>query len=259
MNQEHINEMINKINEKRQKSIRLIDEIIRAVIDKYTKLHQYDDEEPIDESFSSDEKNSIDIIASLSSNPNWHDLHDSVWRILLELRHSTTFKSLSQFANVNLDQLERDIDMPSMDNIRAAYEKKYLDSPKLKYDGDVLICDPSILLSEKEREECPSLYTRNTLDNNTPYYTVTGMDNHLVGTICTPSMELCTVLAKDIWTIPSANDALLRCDVNDYTFIKQFHGTIQFRIEQINNRYILQIEGDGNKPFRLNRIEGDKS
>ena len=85
------------------------------------------------------------------------------------------------------------------------------------------------------------------------------MDNHLVGTICTPSMELCTVLAKEIWAIPSANDALLRCDVNDYTFIKQFHGTIQFRIEQINNRYILQLEGDGNKPFRLNRIEGDKS
>lgn len=259
MNQEHINEIMNRIDEKRQKSIRLIDEIIYAVINKYTKLHQYDDEEPIDESFSSDEKNSIDIITNLSSNPNWHDSHGSVWRILLELKHSTTFKSLSQFVNVNLNQLERDINTPPMNNIRATYEKKYLDSPKLKYDGDILICDPSILLSEKERKECSSLYTRNTLDNNTQYYTVTDTNDRLIGTIRTPSMELCAVLAKDIWLIPSANDALLRCDVNDYTFIKQFHGTIQFRVELIDNKYILQIEGDGNRPFKLNKIEGDKS
>lgn len=253
MTQEYINNLIDKISERQQKSVCLMNKIIHDVIDRYKKLHQECDVP--EDCFAADEKNSIDIITELVLDPKWYESHDAIWRIFLELKHSRTFRNMDVFKNVNLNQLEKDIDIPPVDNIRTLYESKYLDSDELEYDGDLIICDPSILLSNQERKLCPSLYAKNTLVNNASYYIVSDENNDLIGTVCVQSTDLCVVLAKDIWNIPSANEALRMCDIDEYTFIRQFHGSIQFHIEEDNGEYMLYIEGNGNKPFKVNLLK----
>lgn len=259
MIQEMVNEMIDNVRENKETSIEALKTIINEVLTAYDNLHNGKStallsiDEEIENGFTDDEKNSINIIRGISSQPNWTDFHDTVWRVVLELKHSVTFRRITKFSNTNLTDLARSIDI-DINSVREEYEKRYLDSPVLSYDGDLVICDPTVLFNESEEKQCPSLYRKNTLDNDTPFYTVIGDDNHLLGAITTPTVNICTVLAKDIWSIPSAGDALKRMDATDYTFIKQFHGTVQFFVESANGKYILHIEGKGNKPFRLKRI-----
>lgn len=259
MTQEVVNKMINDMKESREANIEIIKNIVNEVLDEYDKLHNGKStallsiDEEIENGFTEDEKNSINIIRGISSQPNWTDFHDTVWRVILELKHSITFRRITKFSDTDLTSLARSIDI-DMNSVREEYEKRYLDSSVLSYDGDLVICDPTVLFNESEEEQCQSLYRRNTLDNNTPFYMIVGNDNSLLGSITTPTVNICTVLAKDIWSIPSAGDALKRMDVTDYTFIKQFHGTVQFFVESANGKYILHIEGKGNKPFRLKRV-----
>lgn len=259
MIQEIVNEMIDNVRKNKETSIEALKTIINEVLTAYDNLHNGKStallsiDEEIENGFTDDEKNSINIIREISSQPNWTDFHDTVWRVILELKHSVTFRRITKFSDTDLTSLARSIDI-DMNSVRDEYEKRYLDSPVLSYDGDLVICDPTVLFNESEEEQCQSLYRRNTLDNDTPFYTVIGDDNHLLGAITTPTVNICTVLAKDIWSIPSAGDALKRMDVTNYTFIKQFHGTVQFFVESADGKYILHIEGKGNKPFRLKRV-----
>lgn len=259
MTQEVVNKMINDMKESRDASIETAKMIVNEVLAEYDKLHNGSStamlsvEEEIENGFTEDERNSINIIRGISSQPNWTDFHDTVWRVVLELKHSVTFRRIAKFADTDLTSLAKSIDI-DMDSVREEYEKRYLDSPVLEYDGDLVICDPTVLFNVEEEKQCKSLYRRNTLDNDTPFYTVISNDGKLLGAITTPTVNICTVLAKDVWAIHSAEDALKRMDTTDYTFIKQFHGTVQFFIECIDGKYILRIEGKGNKPFKLKRV-----
>lgn len=259
MTQEMINEMVNSVEKRKNDSIETAKTIVREVLAEYDKLHNGQPtaylsiEDEIENGFTEDERNAINIIRERSSQPNWPDSHDDVFRIMLELRHSVTFRRFTKFADIDLISLGRNIDI-DVTNIRAEYEKKYLDSPVLEYDGDLVICDPALLISEYDEELCPSLYKKNILDSNTPFYTVIGNDENILGVVTVPTENICTVLAKDIWSVPSAEDALKRMDITYYTFIRQFHGTVQFFVDYIDGKYVLRIEGKGNKPFRLRKV-----
>lgn len=259
MQRTEVNKMIQDAEHEKQKHIDTANEIIHAVLEKYDQQVSKGSSE--NNIFADDEKESMSVIRDLSKDGDWYKSHDAVWRIFLELQCCITLKKLKRFNNMNLRRLQMKIDPATNGDIRTIYERRYLDTPWMNYDGDVLICNPFDFITQDEIPMCPSLITRNTLDNNTPFYTVIDQNDTspILGSVITDTNNIGVVLAKEIWAIPSANDALRRKDISSYTFLKQFHGQIRFVVTEKQGKYFLQIEGKGNRCFVSNRIENEET
>lgn len=257
MNKERVEELIAAAEKKRQDNIDTADRIIKSVLEAYDK-HPHA-RLVANEALDEDEATSIGIIREKYSHPKWYESHDDVWAIFLELKSCGSLRRAKNIPHVNLTELELSIDPMKTGNIRNMCERKYLDTPWQLYDGDLLICNPFDFISSNEFYRCPSLLIKNTLDDNTNFYTVTDPTKPLspiLGSVVTSTNHIGVVLAKEIWAIPSANDALRRVDIFNYTFIKQFHGKVRSVIEESPDGYHLHIYGEGSQNFQINRISG---
>lgn len=255
MNKERVEEMIAAAEAKRQTAIDTAEQIITSVLEAYEK-HPHARRSP-NEALDEDEATSIGIIREKHSDSHWFDSHDRVWSIFLELKSCGSIRRAKNIPNIDLNKLELLIDPMKTGNIRSMYERKYLDTPWQKYDGDLLICNPFDFISSNEFYLCPSLLIKNTLDDNTNFYTVTDPTTPLgsiLGSVVTDTNHIGVILAKEIWAIPSANDALRRADIFNYTFIKQFHGKVRSVVEETDDGYHLHIYGEGSQNFTINRI-----
>lgn len=251
MNQHEVDQMIKAANLRRTAYITEIEKTLHDLLMEYDRLH--------DDTESEDHKN-ISIVKTLLQQPDWYMNHDAVWRIFLELQHSLSIKYMiehadehSSFSKIDLAQIQRSLDPNRNRNIKDVYVSKYLDSEVMNYDGDILICDPFILMGKTSQQTCKSMFTHDTLTKPQTYFTAKNESNSVFGSVKINTGHICVVLMNDLWNI-AVNDILYRMDVWDYLYIKQFHGTIQYIITQ-DDTYRLRIIGDGNKPFTLEQLK----
>lgn len=253
MNREDVETMISSAEAIRQYYIDRINLIISAVLEEYEKhpnVYMFPQE-----GFDEDEKNSIDTIRSKHSDAEWYKSHDAVWTIFVELRSCAARKRLKTISDAELKELELKIDPDRSGDIRIIYEKRYLDTKWITYDGDLILCNPFDFIKLSEFSMCPSLLAKNTLDNKSNLYTVTDINGQILGSITTDSKCICAVLAKDLWAIPSANEAVRKRSTSDYTFIKQFHGRIKAMITNDNGKFSTQLIGEGSISFKTNTTQ----
>lgn len=253
MNRQDVDKMIKDANDKKQAYIRQTETVIRAILCKYFELHASDK--------NSEEYKSMAVVRTLLEEPDWHEKHDSVWNIFLELQHSLSIKYILQHANeqdilyrVDLQKLKRNLDPDAGCDPETAYPAKYLDSDKIPYDGDVLICDPFMLMDKASQQKCDSIMVHDTLTDGQACFCAKNKTGDIFGTVKITTGYISTVLMKDLWQI-NINDILHRMNVWDYIYIRQFHGTIRFTITK-EDTYRLCIIGEGNKPFVLDQYTG---
>lgn len=251
MNREEVNQMVNAAKEKRQTDIDKAEALIRHTLSAYFSLH------PDDAGY--EEYNNMVTIQTLLNEPDWYQKHDSVWRIFLELQHSLAVKYMIQHADpqspfyqINWKKLQRMIDPDVNGDIETRYLAKYLDSDKINYDGNMIICDPFLLMNETLQKACPSMQVRDTLTEKQTYFadkTEFGSSTHFIK-ITTGHIGV--VLMKDVHDAGVGN-SLLRMNTWDYVYVKQFHGTVQFLVTK-EEPHCLHIIGDGNKPFQISQF-----
>lgn len=251
MNQHEVNQMIETANLQRKNYITEIEKMLHDLLLEYDRLH--DDHE-------SEDYDNISVVKTLLQQPNWHTNHDTVWRIFLELQHSLSIKYMiahadvhSSFSGIDLSQIQRSLDPDMNRNIKDTYTSKYLDSEAIHYDGDILICDPFILMDKTAQQTCKSMLTHDTLTKPQTYFAAKNDSNSVFGSVKITTGHICVVLMQDLWDI-TVNDILHRMDVWDYIYIKQFHGTIQCIITK-EDTYHLRIIGTGNKSFVLEQLK----
>lgn len=247
MNKEDVNQLIITENATRNTYIAKIEHILFDLLSEYFKIH--------DDLESEDYKN-ISVTQTLLKDPKWHTSHDTVWKIFLELQHNLSIKYIinhtdprNSFYKIDLSQMQRSLDPDMNRDIEAIYVSKYLDSEPIAYDGDMLICDPFILMGMTSQNDCISMITHDTLTEPQTYFAATDNSGKTLGSVKIKTGHICTVLMKDLWNI-SINDILHRLDVWDYMYVKQFHGIIQFVITK-DTSYHLCIHGKGNKNFTI--------
>lgn len=251
MNQHEVNQMIKTANLQRENYIRKIEKILHDLLTEYDRLH--DDTE-------SEDYTNISVAKMLLQQPNWYMNHDTVWRIFLELQHSLSIKYMiehadghSSFSKIDLSQIQRSLDPDTNRDIKDIYTSKYLDSEIINYDGDILICDPFILMDKASQRTCKSMFVHDTLTKPQTYFAAKDESASIFGSAKITTGHICVVLMNDLWNI-AVNDILHRMDVWDYIYIKQFHGTIQCIITK-EDTYHLRITGNGNKSFVLEQLK----
>lgn len=255
MNKERVEEMIADAETNLMRVVSVANKIIESVLAAYEEWPHA--RRVPNEALDEDEAESIRKIKEAYANPEWYKSHDSVWTIFLELKSCKSLHRAKNIPNIDLTKLELSIDPMKIGNIRSTYERKYLDTPWKHYDGDLVICNPFDFISSNDFYRCPSLLIKHTLDDNTNFYTVTDPTaplSTILGSVVTTTNHIGVILAKELWEIPSANDALRRADTFNYTFIKQFHGKIRSVIEETSDGYHVHIEGVGSQNFQINRL-----
>ena len=251
LNKEEMDKLITTENATRNAYITKIEHVLLDLLSEYFKIH--------DDLESEDYKN-LSIIQALLQEPKWYISHDNVWQIFLELKHNLSIKYIinhvdehKSFYKIDLSQIQRNLDPDMHRNIKDIYASKYLDSEPIVYDGDILICDPFILMDKTSQNNCLSMFVHDTLTEPQTYFAATDDYGKTFGSVKITTGHICTVLMSDLWNI-SVNDILHRLNVWDYIYVKQFHGTVQYIITK-NDTYRLRIIGDGNKPFTLEQLK----
>lgn len=251
LNQYEINQIIEKEKIKQAEYVTETELILKNLLTTYFYLHK-------DDTDSENYKNAM-IVNQILCESEWYKNHDLVWFVFLELRNNASIQyiikhanSQSSFYKIDLVKRQRYIDPnthPTVDDIESLYYKKYLDSKEIEYDGDILICDPFILMNKTDQKKCPSMNIHDTLTTSNTYFSAKNENGIIFGSVKIKTDNICVVLMSDLWNI-SINDILHRLDVWDYMYIKQFHGIIQFVITK-DTSYHLCIHGKGNKNFTI--------
>lgn len=249
MNKEDVDQMVRTAKEKRQTDIDKAEALIRHTLSVYFALH------PDDAGY--EEYNNMVTVHTLLNEPEWYQKHDSVWRIFLELQHSLAVKYMIRHADpqsplyqINWKKLQRSIDPDINSDIETRYMAKYLDSDKMSYDGDMLICDPFLLMDETLQKACPSMQVRDTLTEKQTCFAARNESGGFSHMVKITTGHIGVVLMKDV---QGTGSNLFRMNAWDYIHMKQFHGTVQFLVTK-EEPHRLYVTGEGNKPFQISQV-----
>lgn len=149
----------------------------------------------------------------------------------------------------------------SYDNLVKDTKTMLLDRGPFQYDGDVIITDPCFFLDGDEwdnaKEIYPSIQFRDNLYGDGDFCVVDSDDScKRYGTYYAESGSVCTVYANEVDEHVGIRNLNEEC----YTLLKDFHGTILFRVDEIKfderkkPDYALNLIGNGNINFHTIQI-----
>lgn len=183
--------------------------------------------------------------------------------LLMDLQKSFNriHKDNTNRISINNDELDAVYKIKSIDHTLELFDDLYLDTPYVRFDGDIVITDPCYLVSykdEKHDEKLETLWNNLLLVKDTLYgdwgcVTINTDTNEKIGRFCADGAMVCVVLLDEVKKLTP--DYIPH---EEATLIKDFHGEVRIVVEEEfyeyegkkQKDYVVHVEGRGNTNFK---------